>query len=188
MNPTNPPSNRQSVAVFGSSQPSPESVEYALASEVGSALAIAGYRVVTGGYGGVMEGASRGAQESGGATLGVLTELFSDRNPNRYLSEQLQSPDLYERTRGLIDACDAYVVLPGQTGTLAELAWVWALRRAGCLPLRPVIVLGESWRLLIEMLRHQGVMDSNAVEMTACIDQVSELIPVLAERLRPSAQ
>jgi len=183
-----PPPWIQSVAVFGSSQPGPESLEYALAREVGSTLAAAGYSVVTGGYGGVMEGASRGAQESGGSALGVLTEIFSDRRPNPYLTEQLHSEDLYGRTRELIDACDAYVVLPGQTGTLAELTWVWALRRAGCLPLRPVIVLGESWRLLIEMLRRQGVMDSNAVEMTVCIDQLSELIPVLADWPRPPAQ
>jgi len=58
-------SAKAAVAVFGSSEPAAGDPLYEAARRVGSLLAGAGYDVVTGGYGGVMEGASRGAVEAG---------------------------------------------------------------------------------------------------------------------------
>ena len=60
-----------SVAVFGSSELRETDRAYQLAYRTGQALARAGFSVVTGGYGGVMEAASRGARDAGGrADLG----------------------------------------------------------------------------------------------------------------------
>ena len=54
----------RTVAVFGSSEPVEGELLYAVARDVGRELALAGYAVATGGYGGVMEAASRGAREA----------------------------------------------------------------------------------------------------------------------------
>ena len=59
------------VAVFGSSDPRPGDEAYELARRAGELLARSGWAVLSGGYGGVMEGASRGAREAGGEALGV---------------------------------------------------------------------------------------------------------------------
>ncbi len=76
------------IAVFGSSEPLEGEPLYEQARRVGALLAAAGYRVVTGGYGGVMEGASRGAIERGGEAIGVVCgAVFPARSPNRYLTE-----------------------------------------------------------------------------------------------------
>ena len=74
----------RSVAVFGSSEPAEGDTLYDTARRLGGLLARCGYRVVTGGYGGVMEAACRGAREAGGATVGVTCSIFRDRTPNPY--------------------------------------------------------------------------------------------------------
>ena len=61
----------KAIAVFGSSEPEAGSAPYETAYRLGTLLAAARHPVVTGGYGGVMEAASRGAREAGGTTIGI---------------------------------------------------------------------------------------------------------------------
>jgi len=149
----------RSVAVFGSSEPVEGDRLYRAARKTGAALASAGYRVVTGGYGGVMEGASRGAREAGGRAFGVLCEIFPGRRGNRYLTGSIMTRDLLERTHELIRRSDAWVVLNGKAGTLSELTMVWALQRAGCLNPAPVILFGDGWAPVLDTLLTQGMLD-----------------------------
>jgi len=171
------------VAVFGSSEPDENEPAYRLAYRTGLALANAGFAVVTGGYGGIMEAASRGARDAGGRTIGVVSDIFSARDANPYLSETLGSRDLYERTRRLIDASDGYIVLAGKAGTLAELTWVWALARAGCLPARPVVPLGDPWPEVLGILDKHGMLDPIALSMTETAGDEREAVEIMKRRL-----
>jgi len=158
------------VAVFGSSEPVPGDPLYRQAYDVGRALAAAGHTVVTGGYGGVMEGASRGAVEAGGHTVGVTCGIFDLRPPNPYLRERVATADLHDRTRELIRRSKAFVVLEGKAGTLAELTFLWALARAGCLDGSPVILLGARWSRLIRLLEQDGWLERSQLETTHLVD------------------
>jgi uncharacterized protein (TIGR00725 family) len=174
---------KASVTVFGSSEPRESDPAYGLAYRTGQALARNGFTVITGGYGGVMEAASRGASEAGGHTVGVLSKIFSARDPNPYLSETVSSNDLYERTRLLIDRAEGYVVLAGRAGTLAELAWVWALARAGCLSGRPIVALGAPWPDLLDLLEEHDMLDLVAREMTERAADENEAVTILKRRI-----
>ncbi len=168
-----------SIAVFGSSEARPGEPLYEQAREVGRLLAVAGFRVVTGGYGGVMEGASLGATEAGGSALGVVCKIFQERPPNPYLTEVLDTEDLLARTRALIDAARGYVVLHGKAGTLAELSFLWALHRAGSLDRRPVVLLGEAWRPLLRHLVRAGMIESEQFDITRVVDSPEEAVSVI---------
>ena len=150
---------KQTIAVFGSSEPVPGDALYDQAQELGRRLAESGRILITGGYGGVMEAASKGAQQAGGQTVGVTCRGFADREPNAYLSTVLSTDDLHERTATLIDRADGFIVMHGKAGTLAELAQLWALERAGCLAGRPVVLLGESWEALLCHLVTGGILE-----------------------------
>ncbi len=150
---------RSRIAVFGSSEAFEGEPLYEEARQVGRLLAEAGYEILTGGYGGVMEGASRGAREVGGRAVGITSTIFRGRSPNPYLNEAVEVADLHERTRQLIERADAYVVLWGKAGTLAEIALVWALERAGSLDARPVVLLGDSWGRVLQVLSREGILD-----------------------------
>jgi uncharacterized protein (TIGR00730 family) len=155
-----------SVAVFGSSEPVDGDPLYALARDVGRKLGEAGHEVVTGGYGGVMEAASRGAREAGAPTFGVLCDVFRARTGNAWLVETRATPDLYARTRELVERSGAFIVLPGKAGTLAELGFLWALHRAGCLRREPVILLGDGWDAYLRHIVEAGMLDESQREVT----------------------
>jgi len=164
------------VAVFGSSEPGEGEPLYALARRLGALLADTGHLVVTGGYGGVMEAACRGASEAGGRTLGVTCAIFSGRTPNGYLLESVETRDLHDRTRELIARSDAFVVLSGKSGTLAELTFLWALHRAGCLDRRPVVLVGDEWRHLLRHLLRAGILEGPEFDVTQVVDTPEEAV------------
>ncbi len=171
------------IAVFGSSEPRPGDPLYETARDVGRLLAGGGFRVVTGGYGGVMEGASRGAAEVGGSPLGVVCGVFRDRAPNPYLGEVVDTPDLFARTRTLVEAADGYVVLEGKSGTLAELSLLWALHRAGSLGRRPVVLLGDAWRPFLRHLVRARMIESEQFDVTRVVDSPEEALAAVRDIL-----
>lgn len=165
--------------MFGSSEPLPGHPLYESARAVGSLLAARGITVVSGGYGGVMEGASRGAVEAGGRAVGVLCRAFVDRRPNPFLTEAVEEIDLLARTRRLIEIARGFVVLPGKSGTLAELTTLWAMNRAGSLGGRPVVLLGDGWRPWVAQLVRDGMLEAEQFEVTRVADTVGQAVDAL---------
>lgn len=159
---------RRRVCVFGSSEPAAGQPLYEQARRVGLLLARAGCVILNGGYGGVMEGASRGAREANGHVIGVTAATFAARTPNPYLVEEQREPDLYARTRRLIEQGEAFIILPGRSGTLAELTLVWALCRARQMPDKPVALLGEAWPPLLDTLRRLDYLEPRLLTLTRC--------------------
>jgi uncharacterized protein (TIGR00730 family) len=137
-------------------------------------VAEAGWALATGGYGGVMEAASRGAASAGGQAVGVLCKVFGSVG-NRHLTRRIVTPDLYMRLRQLIDLGDGYVALPGSTGTLAELALVWELMNKRLLPLRPLVCLGSYWRPVVTMFASELTHDPR-IAARGLPDRKGELI------------
>jgi uncharacterized protein (TIGR00730 family) len=172
------------VAVFGSSEPAPGEPLYRTAVEVGALVARARGIVVTGGYGGVMEAASRGAREAGGSTIGVTCAAFGSREPNRWLVEARSTADLHDRQRELITSSRGFIVLPGGAGTLSELTLLWALERAGCLGPRPVVVLGDVWDRLFRCLERDRFLEPAELHATRVTRTPREAVTALADRLR----
>jgi uncharacterized protein (TIGR00730 family) len=167
------------IAVFGSSEPVEGDELYREARELGGLLARAGHTVLTGGYGGVMEAASRGAREAGGRTVGVTCRIFAARQPNPYLDRVVSTADLHERTRELIVRAEGFVVLDGKAGTLAELSFLWALERAGCLDSCPVVVLGVRLRGLIEELKRCEMLETPQIAATRLARSPREAVRLL---------
>jgi uncharacterized protein (TIGR00725 family) len=124
------------VAVVGPGTASPQQVEAAEA--VGAGLAQAGAVVVTGGLGGVMEAACRGARSKRGRTLGLLPG--DDRDAANGWVEIAVATGMGELRNGLVvRAADAVVAVGGGHGTLSEIALALKLGR-------PVIGLG-TWEV-----------------------------------------
>jgi hypothetical protein len=140
------------VSVFGSNDPSEGDDAYESARAVGRELARLGYGIANGGYGGTMEASARGAKEAGGATIGVVCSVWSSR-ANRYTDRTVRTSSLLERLERLIElGTGGYVVLPGATGTLVELASVWEMTAKGLLSRRPIVCMGGFWRPVVELM------------------------------------
>ena len=124
------------VAVVGPGDASPEELQ--AAEDVGGALAELGAVVVTGGLGGVMEAACRGARSRRGRTVGILPG--EDREAANGWVEIAIATGLGELRNGLVvRAADALVAVGGGHGTLSEVALALKLGR-------PVVGLG-TWEV-----------------------------------------
>jgi uncharacterized protein (TIGR00725 family) len=149
-------SRTQYVAVVGPGEASPQ--ELLTAEEVGAALADLGAVVVTGGLGGVMEAASRGARSRRGRTLGILPG--EDRDAANGWVEIAVATGLGELRNGLVvRAADALVAVGGGHGTLSEIGLALKLGR-------PVVGLG-TWRV-------HGIQEASTV--VEAIDRVARML------------
>jgi uncharacterized protein (TIGR00725 family) len=124
------------VSVIGAGEASAELL--AQAEAVGREVAQAGAVLVSGGRGGVMEAASRGASEAGGVTVGLLPDR--DRaHANAFLTVSIPT-GMGELRNGLVArAGDAVIAIGGEFGTLSEIGFALKLGR-------PVVGLG-TWEL-----------------------------------------
>lgn len=143
------------VTVFGGSQPKEGDASYAEAYELGRLLAERGHTVLTGGYIGTMEAVSRGASEAGGHVIGVTCDEIERWRPvkaNGWVKEEWRRETLMERLQALVEDCDAAIALPGGPGTLTEIALTWNLMIIHAMPPKPLILVGEGWKAVIDGL------------------------------------
>ncbi len=122
---------RPCIAVIGDARLARDDPRRNLAESIGRGLVDAGYRVVTGGMGGVMEAAHKGARDSlnwfDGAGIGILPGSDT-RQANQFVD--IAIPTGLDHARNVIVAHSAAVIaIGGGAGTLSEMALAWAYGR-----------------------------------------------------------
>ncbi len=137
---------RRYAAVIGPSSCPDETGD--LCRAVGRGLAEAGFTLVTGGMGGAMEAASRGAQEAGGTVVGILPG--TDRTAANAHSDVTVVTGLgHARNLAVVASADVVVAVGGEWGTLSEIGLAGALGR-------PLVLLA-GWRLEHESRMPGGI-------------------------------
>ena len=168
--------SRKTVTIFGTSRATAGDPVYALALETGRLLARSGFAIANGGYGGTMLAAAEGASGAGGEVIGVTCSALKSR-ANKYVSREIVTDSLDERLDTLIELGQAYVALPGGTGTLLELAKVWELKNKGFLGAdKPVILVGGFWRPLVDLVATDDPDSSLHVRLADSPKQAVEMI------------
>jgi uncharacterized protein (TIGR00725 family) len=172
-----------SVGVVGSARLQPPDPRCALAEQTGAAIAAQGWTMITGGYGGLMEVASRAAAEAGGKVIGLPMRGWVNLTPNRWNNELRWSTTYAERLAHLL-AADAVVVLDGGIGTLSEAATVWA-----ALQTEPdaadLVFLGTGWEPVLQAFTtHLVIDDSDLAHVTVCADPRQAIAHIAQARSR----
>ena len=158
------------VTIFGGSKCGHDSDEYREARELGSRLAKAGFTICTGGYLGVMEAASRGAREAGGRVFGIVMNQFKSE-PNRYLTDKVATNHFYDRLQNLITRSVGFVALRGGMGTVTEVSLVWNKLQTRVLDRRPIVLVGDCWREVVESWKtHLAVSDNDVSYLDFALD------------------
>ena len=118
---------RAHVAVIGDGAAAPDGERYRLARDLGAGIIERGHRLITGGLGGVMEGACRGARESASWSEGRIIGIVpgGDRlAANGHVDVGLAT-SLGHLRNALVAQADAVIAVGGGAGTLSELALAW---------------------------------------------------------------
>jgi len=121
--------------------------------------------VCTGGGGGIMEAANRGAVDANGKSIGLNIGLPHEQRPNAFISPDLSFEFHYFFMRKLWFAhlARALVVFPGGFGTLDELMEILTLMQTEKIERRiPVVLYGSAyWNEIVDfeaLVRH-GMID-----------------------------
>lgn len=142
------------VSFFGSAREPEGSYYYNLAVETAREIGKAGFAVITGGGGGIMEAANRGAREAGVRSVGLNIELPHEQIPNKYQNVRLHFRYFFCRKVMFLKYAHGFVVMPGGYGTMDEffeaLVLIQTLKQAYF----PVICMGsEYWKGLFDWLK-----------------------------------
>ncbi len=171
--------SEKTVTIFGTSRAKDGDSAYKLAYTVGKLLAQAGFAIANGGYGGTMLATAKGAAEAGGEVIGVTCSAFKQSTANEYITREIVTSSLDERLDTLIKLGQTYVVLPGGTGTLLELAKVWELKNKGFLNVhKPIILLGGFWKPLVDLL---ATDDPDSIRHIHQVDRPEQAIKKISE-------
>ena len=99
-----------------------------IAQEIGKKIAKMGAKLVSGGLGGVMKAVSKGAKEVGGTTIGILPgENKQEANP--YVDIAIPTGLGLSRNTLVVRTADIIIALPGEYGTLSEIAFALVLKK-----------------------------------------------------------
>jgi hypothetical protein len=169
------------VTIFGGSKCKEDSHEYQQAMEIGARLAEAGFTICTGGYLGVMEAASRGAREKGGRVFGIVMNQFKSE-PNRYLTDKVASAHFYERLQNLITRSVGFIAIRGGMGTVTEISLVWNKLQTGVLEPRPLVLLGESWKKVVQAWKENLVVSDADVSLLDFANSAEEACQIIISK------
>jgi len=169
------------VTIFGGSKCRESDPEYAQARRVGQLLAEAGYTICTGGYLGVMEAASRGANEAGGRVLGIVMNQFKTE-PNRYLTDKVATPHFYERLQRLITRSVGFIAIRGGMGTVTELSLVWNKIQTRVIEPRPLVLLGECWPPVVSQWQQNLAVNEHDVAALDFATTPEEAVAIIKEK------
>jgi uncharacterized protein (TIGR00725 family) len=172
----------KTITIFGSTIPGEDDSQYKFAYLLGAALAQNGFNICTGGYGGIMEAASKGAFDNGGLVYGVTIELWKSE-PNPYLTIEVREQILFERITKLIELGDAYVILQGGTGTLLEFAAVWEYANKNLQQPKPIICHSQMWEEIVDVMNKQMLLENRRTDLINCLDSVDEIVEYLRLKL-----
>jgi uncharacterized protein (TIGR00730 family) len=195
---------RPAITFFGGARIKADDKYSVDAERLAKRLTLKGFSIITGGGGGIMEAANRGASEAiaeiGGskskleavASVGIGIIGLSGEKKNRYLDDYIPMYHFFSRKWLMTRYAAGFVVFPGGFGTMDEMFEILTLIQCHKMEQRNIpVVLMETkyWHLVIEWAKRVqelgflGPDDLNLLFMTDDIDEAFAKIMDSCEKL-----
>ena len=172
------------VSIFGSARVGRHHPYYRLAVDVARALSDAGFSVITGGGGGIMEAANSGADQGRGRSIGLNIKLPNEQVANDFADTVIHFNYFFARKVMFVKYACGFVGLPGGYGTMDEIFEALTLRQTRKIRDFPVVLLGTNyWQGLLDWMEECLVSekmitrrDFGLLRVTDDVDEVVQLI------------
>lgn len=176
----------KAITVFGSARVKPGHAYYEKGRELGRLIHEAGYATITGGGPGLMEAPNRGAQESGGLSIGLGIELPMEQSLNRWVDLGLNFRYFFVRKTMFLKYSQAFVCLPGGYGTLDELFEALVMVQTEKIRKFPIILIGKKfWGGLVEWITtrlvDEGMISPEDVDLFHVTDDPAEAVQICVD-------
>ena len=169
------------ITFFGSARCRKGEELYENTYDLAKMLAKNGFNIITGGGGGVMEAANKGAKEGGAKSVGVNIELPFEQKPNPYSTIKLSFRYFFVRKVMFLKYAMAYIVMPGGFGTLDEFSEALTLIQTKKMRPFPIVLVGSSyWSGLIEWMKttqlDTGKISKEDLEIFKIMDDPQQIV------------
>jgi uncharacterized protein (TIGR00730 family) len=175
------------VSIFGSARTPNSHPHYELAQTTARKLVQAGFAVITGGGGGIMEAANLGATNAGGTSIGLNIEIPEEQIPNDYQNLSLHFRYFFVRKVMFLKYANGFIAFPGGFGTMDEFfesaVLIQTLRQAHF----PVILMvSDYWQGLIDWMKHkmlteQGFISPNDLDVFTVQDDPDAAVKIIVD-------
>lgn len=186
------PSSISSICVYCGSSNAANPEFLAAAARFGETLAQEGLRLVYGGGGvGLMGATAKAAHVKGGKVLGIMPDFLRSREILYDEVETVVVTSMHERKMIMFDQSDAFVVLPGGIGTLEEVVELLSWRRLD-LHRKPIIFFDQNgyWQPFFHMIAHtieERLTPSAFAEAYRSVTHVEDILPAVHAMARETA-
>ncbi|MCP4744525.1 MAG: TIGR00730 family Rossman fold protein [Desulfobacteraceae bacterium] len=172
------------VSIFGSARTKPTTQDYKMARSIAANFVKNDFAIITGGGGGIMEAANRGATEAGGRSVGLNIKLPFEQRPNAYSNLNLEFNYFFIRKVMFIKYAAAYIALPGGFGTLDEIFEVMTLIQTKRVKPFPVILAGSKyWSGLLSWIKNRledtGMISSGDMDIIQVVDDPDAIVDLV---------
>jgi uncharacterized protein (TIGR00725 family) len=140
---------RKIIAVIGGAEANQKNLK--IAEEIGTLIAKNGAVLITGGLGGVMNAASKGAKQAGGLVIGILPTLDKE-NANPYVDIPIVTGMNQARNFIIARSCDCAIAISGKYGTLSEIAY--------CLMYEVPVIGINTWKIKAPIIEAETAQDA----------------------------
>jgi uncharacterized protein (TIGR00730 family) len=148
------------INFFGSARVQSDDPTYQKAELLARRFAKLNFAIITGGGGGIMEAANKGAAEGGGVSVGLNIILPHEQKPNSYANITQEFKYFFVRKLMFVKYAMAYLIFPGGFGTLDELFEAVTLIQTKRIKPFPVILVGtEYWAGLIKWIKSHLIQE-----------------------------
>jgi uncharacterized protein (TIGR00730 family) len=168
------------VTIFGSARTT---------DDIASKLTRQGFGIITGGGPGIMEAANRGANRSGGKSVGLNIMLPFEQETNPYVDKDknIEFDYFFVRKVMFVKYSQGFIVLPGGFGTMDEMFEALTLIQTFKIGKFPIVLVGSSyWQGLIDWFRNTvlGVeknINTEDFELFKVVDTADDAVKIINE-------
>jgi len=169
------------VSFFGSARIKPSDPIYKKTEKLAKLFVENNFAVITGGGGGVMEAANKGAAEAGGTSVGLNIILPFEQKPNTFANVKIDFKYFFIRKVMFVKYASAYIILPGGFGTLDELFEAVTLVQTHRIKPFPLILVGtEYWAGLVDWIKAKLLFEKRIspedIEILQVMDEPEEIV------------
>ena len=146
----------KSASFFGSAREALPNQYYTDCEELAARLSTRGFAIITGGSGGIMRSANKGAHRVNGESVGINISLPYEQSDNRFLKHSRTFKHFSSRKMILSCASEVYIFFPGGYGTLDEFFEMLTMIQTGVADPVPIILYGkEYWEPVTSFVQKQ---------------------------------
>ncbi|MDH5388621.1 MAG: TIGR00730 family Rossman fold protein [Gammaproteobacteria bacterium] len=172
------------ISIFGSARTQPDNHYYQKAVDISGRLAKENFSIISGGGGGIMEAANKGAAENDAISVGLNIDLPHEQKPNKFQNLSLGFRYFFARKVIFVKYSMGYVCMPGGFGTLDEFFESLTLIQTEKIYRMPIVLFGtEYWSGLIDWMKatliKHGTVSEEDFDLIVITDDVDEVVEIM---------